>query len=116
VATDLNLDTGLEPASAPAFDAVEALSAFCRLVRRSRSLDGSLPMRALQHCPPVVHGSAAGFQVVLDQPITLHRGCTGVVVTLTRPGPKTRYPSLTSRRMSATIRTEPESRSGLGMR
>jgi hypothetical protein len=85
VVTDLNLDTGLEPESVPALDAVEALSGFCRLVRRSGSLDGSLPMRAVQHCTPVVHGSAAGFQVVLDQPITLHRGRTGVVVTLRRP-------------------------------
>lgn len=79
-------DGSLDPGSAPVLDAVEALSGVCRIVRRAGALDGSLPMRAVQYCPPVVLGSAVGFQITLAQPITLHRGRAGVVVTLTQPG------------------------------
>ena len=56
-----------------AFDVICALPGFCYLTKRSSTLDGSLPLRAAQHCSPVVEGNAAGFQVVLENPITLRR-------------------------------------------
>ena len=56
-----------------AFEAICALPGFCRLTKRSATLDGSLPLRAAQHCSPVLEGNAAGFQVVLDNPMTLRR-------------------------------------------
>jgi hypothetical protein len=79
-------DGGLDPGAAPILDAAEVVPGLCRLVRRPGALDGSLPMRAVQYCPPVVQGSAAGFQVALAQPITLRRDRTGVVVALTEGG------------------------------
>jgi hypothetical protein len=76
----------VDPGVAPVVDAVQALPGLFRLVRRAGSLDGTLPMRAVQHCTPVLLGTAAGFQVTLEHPIALRRGRTGVVVTLGRPG------------------------------
>jgi hypothetical protein len=56
-----------------AFEAVHALPGFCRLVKRSSTLDGTLPLRAAQHCSPVFEANGAGFQVALEQPMTLQR-------------------------------------------
>jgi hypothetical protein len=86
MANELNRERSIDPWPATAFDAVEALAGFCRLIRRSGTLDGSLPMRAAQHCTPVVLGSAVGFQIVLNHPMMFHRGRTALVATVTRPG------------------------------
>ena len=69
----------------PAFEAICALPGFCRIEKRSPTLDGSLPLRAAQHCSPVFEGNSAGFQIRLEQPLTLHRGRRGVEFNLTPP-------------------------------
>ncbi len=68
------------PETDTAFEVIEAMPGFCKLTKRSGTLDGNLPLRAAQHCMPVVEGSAAGFQIELLQPITLARGRTRRVV------------------------------------
>jgi hypothetical protein len=67
-----------------AFEAICALPGFCRLVKRSATLDGSLPLRAAQHCSPVLEGNAAGFQIVLESAMTLRRTSRGVEAELSR--------------------------------
>jgi len=63
----------------PALDALQALAGVSRLVRRSATLDGALPLRAAQHCLPLVSGSSAGFQIELATPMTVRRRASGVV-------------------------------------
>jgi hypothetical protein len=70
-----------------ALEAICALPGFCRLAKRSATLDGSLPLRAAQHCSPVLEGNAAGFQIVLENPMTLRRTSRGAEVEVT---PQTR--------------------------
>lgn len=62
-----------EPLLAPAnaFEALELVPSWSRLVKRSGVLDGSLPLRAAKFCPPVVQGSAAGFQLMLRRRVAL---------------------------------------------
>src|SRR5262245_38096180 len=75
-----------EVSDAPvAFEAIHALPGFCRLVQRSPTLDGSLPLRAAQHCSPVFEGNAAGFQICLEQPIALARKRIRLSVDMTPP-------------------------------
>lgn len=60
-----------------AFEAVTLLPGLAHLVKRSGDLDGNLPVRAARYCGPVFEGSAAGFQVVLAQPMSLGRDRRG---------------------------------------
>lgn len=69
-----------------AFEALHALPGFCVLGKRSPTLDGSLPLRAAQHCAPVFEGNAAGFQISLVEPLTLRRTRRGVHVSMTPSG------------------------------
>jgi len=62
-----------------AFEAVTLLPGLAALVKRSGDLDGNLPVRAARYCGPVFEGSAAGFQVMLGQPMTLKRDRRGRV-------------------------------------
>jgi hypothetical protein len=69
--TDLSTDI--------AFEVVTLLPGFTELRKRSGELDGNLPVRAARYCGPVFEGSAAGFQIVLAQPMTLARGRNGQI-------------------------------------
>ncbi len=88
----MSLSPPVSPSAAPndgdswAFECIDALPGFCRLEKRSPTLDGNLPLRAAQHCAPVFEGNAAGFQVSLQQPMTLRRLRGGALqVNLTLP-------------------------------
>lgn len=54
------------------FEVLDALG-LAELRKRRGDLDGTVPMRAVQGCPPLLAGNAFGFQVTLLQPITLRR-------------------------------------------
>ncbi len=54
-----------------AFDVIEAIPQWCRLEKRSGTLNGSLPLRAARACPPLMQGNEAGFQVRLRSPLPL---------------------------------------------
>ena len=56
-----------------AFELVTLLRGFTHLAKRSGELDGNLPVRAARYCGPVFEGSAAGFQILLGQPMTVCR-------------------------------------------
>jgi hypothetical protein len=60
-------DVGVPKAEAPCMDVVDALDGFCKLERRSATLDGSVLLRAAQGCKPFLDGNAAGFQVRLSR-------------------------------------------------
>jgi hypothetical protein len=60
-----------------AFEIVTSLPGFTSIRKRSGELDGNLPVRAARYCSPVFEGSAAGFQIVLEQPIAIERGAQG---------------------------------------
>ncbi len=55
------------------FDGWELVPDWCKLEKRAGTLGGSLPLRAARHCPPVVQGGAAGYQLSLQPTITLRR-------------------------------------------
>ncbi len=57
---------------ATSFEVLDALG-LTELRKRRRDLDGTVPMRAVQGCEPLLAGNAFGFQVTLLQPITLRR-------------------------------------------
>ena len=71
-----------------AFELVTLLHGFTHLAKRSGELDGNLPVRAARYCGPVFEGSAAGFQIQVDQPMTVRRkpgGGAQVAWNLTPP-------------------------------
>lgn len=51
---------------------IDALDGFFTLEKRSPTLDGSVPARANPGCAPLLEGNAAGFQLYLSNPGTLH--------------------------------------------
>lgn len=57
----------------PAFsmEVVDALDGFCVVEKRSPTLDGSVPLRAVQGCKPFLDGNSAGFQLRLGAPARL---------------------------------------------
>lgn len=57
---------------ATSFEVLDALG-LAELRKRRGDLDGTVPMRAVQGCQPLLAGNAFGFQVTLLQPLTLHR-------------------------------------------
>ncbi len=66
------------PAGAvPAFDVLDVFEGFAGLVRRSPTLDGSVPLRVARGCLPFLEGNAFGWQVVLSRPLRLSRGALG---------------------------------------
>jgi hypothetical protein len=72
-----------------ALEVVSLLSGFTALSKRSGELDGNLPVRAARYCGPVFEGSAAGFQVMMPQPITIERDRRGnIQCTMTDPALK----------------------------
>jgi len=69
-----------------AFEVVSLLSGFTAMSKRAGELDGNLPVRAARYCGPVFEGSAAGFQVMMPQPITIERDRRGdIQCTMTDP-------------------------------
>jgi hypothetical protein len=50
--------------SKPAFELFDALGEFFLLQSRSATLDGSIPLRAAQHCIPYTEGCSAGLQLI----------------------------------------------------
>lgn len=56
-----------------AYDVVDVLDGFASLVKRSPTLDGSVPVRAAQACLPLLAGNAWGHQVVLHRKISLRK-------------------------------------------
>jgi len=48
----------------PTFELYDALGEFFLLQSRSATLDGSIPLRAAQHCIPYTEGCSAGLQLV----------------------------------------------------
>jgi hypothetical protein len=56
------------------------------LVKRSGTLEGSLPLRAVQFCPPVGEGSAAGAQVMARDRFEIRRTKRGLDVRLSATG------------------------------
>src|SRR3954452_6665227 len=56
-----------------AFEIVTLLPGLTTVGKRGGDLDGNLPVRAARYCGPVFEGSAAGFQIQVDQPMTVRR-------------------------------------------
>jgi hypothetical protein len=67
---------------AAGFDVVDTLSGLARLVRRSPTLGGSVPVRVAQGCVPLLEGNAWGHAITLSRPIQLRRRLTGWTATL----------------------------------
>ena len=62
---------------APAFDVLDAFEGFAGLVRRSPTLDGSVPLRVARGCLPFLEGNSFGWQVTLSRPLRIRRGALG---------------------------------------
>ena len=56
---------------------LDACVGVCKLVKRSGTLDGSVPLRAAQACTPLLEGNAYGHQLVLEGALELKRGLGG---------------------------------------
>ena len=72
--------TDTETTAGTAFEVVTLMPGFSLLKKRSGELDGNLPVRAARYCGPVFEGSAAGFQISLEQPMTIARDRRGKVI------------------------------------
>jgi hypothetical protein len=66
--------------AAPAFDVLDVFEGFAGLVRRSPTLDGSVPLRVARGCLPFLEGNAFGWQVTLSRPLRIGRGALGLRV------------------------------------
>jgi len=58
---------------APTLLAVRAMEGWCDLRERDATLDGSLPLRVVQGCEPMLDGVAFGLQVVQRAPLRVTR-------------------------------------------
>lgn len=56
-----------------AFEVLDALGGLCRLVRRTPTLDGTVPVRVVQGCVPLLEGNAFGVQIELTRPARVTR-------------------------------------------
>src|SRR3954465_5311733 len=65
------MSTAADSMTDSAFELVTLMHGFTHLAKRSGELDGNLPVRAARYCGPVFEGSAAGFQIQVDQPMTV---------------------------------------------
>jgi hypothetical protein len=57
----------------PTLDAVRAMEGWCALRARDGTLDGSLPLRVVQGCEPMLDGVSFGLQVVQRAPLRITR-------------------------------------------
>lgn len=53
----------------PVVEALRVVDGWCSLRRRDATLDGSLPLRVVQGCQPMLDGTAYGIQVALHTPL-----------------------------------------------
>ena len=60
-------------AAEPAFEIIDVVGGFAALVKRSPTLDGSVPLRVAKACVPLLEGNAFGHQLVLGPGIELRR-------------------------------------------
>lgn len=60
-----------------AVEVVDVLDGFAALVKRSATLDGSIPLRAAQACTPLLEGNRVGMQLVIQRRVDLVRGPLG---------------------------------------
>ncbi len=75
------------PDVAPAFEVLDVFEGATRLVKRSPTLDGSVPVRVAQACQPLLEGNAFGFQVCLSRALRVERRLGGLrVVEREHPG------------------------------
>lgn len=58
----------------------DALAGLVRLVARSPTLDGSIPLRAAQACTPLLEGNAVGRELSLTTRVELRRGLRGASI------------------------------------
>ena len=58
---------------APVVEVITAVEGWCALETRSPTLDGSLPLRVVQGCLPMLDGTALGLQIVLQIPLRVRR-------------------------------------------
>jgi hypothetical protein len=58
---------------APELHAVRAIDGWCALRSRDATLDGSLPLRVVQGCEPMLDGVSFGLQVVQRAPLRVTR-------------------------------------------
>jgi hypothetical protein len=66
-----------------AFDAIDVLGDYWLLDRRSPTLEGSVPVKAVQFCPPFIQGNTAGFHLWPGESTLLRKGRNGLTVGLT---------------------------------
>lgn len=71
VAAEAERKSGIGNGAYVSLDLLDVGLKYCSLVKRSGTLEGSLPQRAAQHCLPLVEGTMAGFQIQLSEPLTL---------------------------------------------
>jgi hypothetical protein len=55
------------------FEVLDCLDSLFRLTKRSPTLDGSVPVRVVRACVPLLEGNAYGFQLTLARPLRLAR-------------------------------------------
>jgi hypothetical protein len=55
------------------FEVLDCLDSLFSLVRRSPTLDGSVPVRVARACVPLLEGNAYGLQLTLERPLHLQR-------------------------------------------
>jgi len=60
-----------------AFTVVDVLGGFASLVKRSATLDGSVPVRVARACVPLLEGNAWGFQIALRDRLVFKRRLGG---------------------------------------
>jgi hypothetical protein len=66
-----------------ACEVMDALGGLFSLVKRSATLDGSAPVKAVQFCTPFVQGNAAGFHLLFNDSVLLRQLRRGVALGFT---------------------------------
>jgi hypothetical protein len=64
-------------------EVMDALDGLCLLRKRSSTLEGSPPVKAVQFCTPFIQGNAAGFQLLLADSTLIRRTRSGTVLGFT---------------------------------
>jgi hypothetical protein len=72
-------DRRLGPRLGPSMDIIDGLDQFFVVAHRSATLDGDLPTRAVQWCPPMVEGTAAGVHLVTPKQLLISRAESGAL-------------------------------------
>lgn len=67
-------------ADSAVFEVLDVLGGATELIKPNATLDGSLPVRAVRACSPLLDGNRFGFQVKLTQTLTFTKTLTGVKI------------------------------------